>query len=89
MFRSLFILLMLSMFMLPSHAAIKGGVSYRIPVYYTNLDEEELNTKAEYYYDLVLKSPSKKLDDNMTAALNIYAVFAQASFPSIIFIVFI
>ena len=74
MIRNLLVLFLALIIVHPAFAALKGGIDYKIPVYYTNLDEDELNTKAEYYYDLVLKLPSKKPDDNMTAALNVNTV---------------
>jgi len=57
---------------LPAFSAIKGGLEYSIPIDYTKLSRDELDTKAGFYYNLAIKNSQGKLNDEMTAALNLY-----------------
>ena len=78
MARFLFALLISFFIILPSLSAIKGGVDYKIPIDYSKLNQTELESKADFYYNSALKT--KKLDENMTSALNLYAILSDA-FP--------
>jgi len=60
---------------IPSYAALEGGLEYQIPIDYTKLDESELQEKAGFYYNLVLKS--SLMNEDMTAALNLYTMLAE------------
>ena len=55
----------------PSYCALKGTLDYQIPVDYTKLSEEELDSKAGVYYNLALKTYNGKINDEMTSALNL------------------
>ncbi len=57
-----------------AHAALKGGLEYEIPIDYTKLNQEELEAKAGFYYNLALKTASGKINEEMTAALNLYTI---------------
>ena len=56
----------------PAHTAVEGRLEYHIPLDYTKLSQEELDTKAGFYYNLATKNYSGKLNDDMTTALNLY-----------------
>lgn len=56
----------------PGYAVVKGGLEYQIPVDYTKLSQEELETKAGFYYNLALKTGS--VNEEMTQALNLYSI---------------
>ena len=76
MIRFLLIPLILCFTLLPSFSALRGGVDYKIPFDYTNLNQAELESKAESYYTSALNS--KELNENMTYALNLYALLSNA-----------
>ena len=76
MIRFLLIPVTLCFLILPSYSAIKGGVDYTIPIDYSKYNRAELETKAEYYYGAAVQS--KKLDNNMTMALNLYTMLSNA-----------
>lgn len=76
MIRLLLIPLILCFTLLPCFSAIKGGVNYQIPIDYTKLNQAELESKAEFYYNPALNS--KTLDDNMSSALNLYTMLSNA-----------
>ena len=62
---------------LPSHSALKGKLDYRIPIDYSKLSEEELDAKAGIYYNLALKTSTGNVNDEVTAALNLYAILCN------------
>ena len=78
MIRFLFLLIIQCFLILPSFSAIKGGIDYKIPIDYSHYNKTELETKAEFYYEPALNS--KKFDENMTSALNLYTMLTNA-FP--------
>lgn len=69
----------------PSYCALKGKLDYRIPVDYTKLSEEELDSKAGVYYNLALKTYNGKINDEMTSALNLYAILCNKNPKSIFY----
>lgn len=58
----------------PAFSAIKSGVEYSIPIDYSKLSKEELETKAGFYYNLALKTCTNKPNEEMTSALNLYTI---------------
>ena len=76
MIRFLLIPLILCFTLLPSFSALRGGVDYKIPFDYTKLNQAELESKAEFYYISALNT--KELNENMTYALNLYALLSDA-----------
>ena len=46
----------------PAHTAVEGLLEYHIPLDYTKLSQEELDTKAGFYYNLATKNYSGKLN---------------------------
>ena len=64
-------------FALSSFAALKGELEYRIPIDYSKLSEEELDTKAGVYYNLALKTSNGNINEEVTAALNLYAILCN------------
>lgn len=78
---SIFMILILY---LPSSASISGKIEYQIPIDYTKLSETELIEKANFYYNLALKN--KSLNDEMTAALNLYTMLAHKNPQNIFYL---
>lgn len=76
MTKFLLIPLLLCFTLLPSYSFIEGRVENGIPFDYTKLNQTELETKAEGYYTIAVKS--SKLNDNTTQALNLYSLLANA-----------
>jgi len=76
MIRLLLIPLILCFTLLPSFSAINGGIDYNIPIDYTKLNQADLETRAEVYYNSALKS--KKLNEDMTSALTLYSILSNA-----------
>ena len=83
MIRVLLIPLILCFTLIPSYSAIKGGVDYRIPIDYTNLNQNDLQAEAEFYYDKAVKSG--KFDNDMTQAMNLYSILSNAYPDNIIY----
>ena len=61
---------------LPAFSAIKGGIDYKIPIDYTKLNKNELEIRAESYYNNALET--KVLNDDMSSALNLYNMLTNA-----------
>lgn len=59
---------------LPAVSAIQGKLDYSIPIDYSKLSREELDTKASFFYNLAIKNSQGKVNDEMTAALNLYKI---------------
>ena len=76
MIRFLLIPLILCFSILQSYSALKGGVDYRIPFDYTKLNQTELESRAEFYYNSALNT--KELNEDMTYALNLYNLLSNA-----------
>ena len=76
MIKILLIPLILCFSLLPSYSAVKGGIDYSIPIDYTKLNQTDLETRAEFYYNSALKS--KKLNEDMSSALTLYSILANA-----------
>lgn len=68
------ILVILFFVSLPAYSAVKGGLEYSIPIDYSKISREELEAKAGVYYQLALKTFNGKINDEMTAALNMYKI---------------
>ena len=75
MVRFLLILLLLNFGLLPTFSAVSGGVDYSIPIDYTKLNQSDLESRAEIYYNLALKS--KKPNEDMTSALTLYSILSN------------
>lgn len=54
----------------PCCNALEGRLEYSIPIDYQKLNQEELEEKAGFYYNLAIKT--KTLNEEMTTALNLY-----------------
>lgn len=76
MIRFLLIPLILCLSVLPSFSALRGGVDYKIPFDYTKLNQAELESKAEFYYNSSFGT--KELNEEMTCALNLYSLLSNA-----------
>ena len=71
----LFLVLVLLGINLSVFAEIQGKIDYQIPIDYSKLDENELQQKADFYYEFAVKTGV--VDENMTAALNLYHILAH------------
>lgn len=80
----LFLFLIYSIFGLPSYSAIKGGLEYSIPIDYSKLNEDELQAKAGFYYNLALRNG--KDSEDMTAALNLYHMLAHKNHDNVMYL---
>ena len=58
--------------LMPSFALIKGGIDYKIPIDYSKMNQEQLELKADGYYNSALAA--KVLNDDMTSALYLYTM---------------
>lgn len=76
MIRFLLIPLILYLTLLPSYSAVQGGIDYSIPIDYRKLNQADLETRAEYYYESALKS--KKLNEDMISAFMLYSILTKA-----------
>lgn len=80
----LFLFLFLNIILLPSFATIKGGLEYSIPIDYSKLNEDELQAKAGFYYNLALRNG--KDSEDMTAALNLYHMLAHKNHDNVMYL---
>lgn len=62
---------------LPAHSAINERLEYQIPIDYTKLSTEELENQAGFYYNLALRSSNGKVNEDVTAALNLYTMLQR------------
>lgn len=69
------LLAMLTIF--PSFAAYQGKIDYMIPIDYTQLNQAELEEKAEFYYNRALKTYNDSINDEVTSALNLYTILTK------------
>ena len=70
----------------PSYSAISGSVDYTVPIDYSKLSEEELQAKAGFYYNLVLRSGNNNINDEMTSALNLYHMLAHKNPENVMYL---
>lgn len=75
MFKNFLLGCLLCFIALPSFSAIQGGIDYKIPIDYTKLNKEELESKAEQYYSSAVNS--KKINEDMTSALVLYNILTK------------
>ena len=68
-----------------SQAALNGAIDYKIPVEYKNMNEAELNSKAELYYNNALKTTDKKLNDDISEALILYTMLENKNPNNVIY----
>lgn len=69
---------------LPCNSAITGGINYSIPIDYSKLNEDELQAKAGFYYNLALRNGS--LNEEMTSALNLYHMLAHKNPQNVMYL---
>ena len=55
-----------------AYANLEGRLEYQIPIDYTKLSQEELDSKAGFYYNLATKNYNGELNKDITASLNLY-----------------
>lgn len=76
--RILFIFLLFIFIPYTVSAAVKGGINYTIPIDYTKLSVDELEPKANIYYNIVMSKESLKTnDEDLTSALNLYSMLEE------------
>lgn len=76
-------LLIIFLIQTPACSALEGRLEYSIPIEYKNLNQEELEQKAGFYYNLALKTQT--LNDEMTSALNLYTILSNKSPENILY----
>ena len=58
-------------------AAIHGALEYKIPIEYSKMNEDDINSAAEFYYNNSLKNKTKEVDENTSNALILsFSVFS-------------
>lgn len=78
-------LILAAVLILPSYCAVKGGIEYQIPIDYSKVNAEEIESRANLYYNLALKTNSGKLNEETTAALNLYTILNNKNPENIIY----
>lgn len=73
----MFIFFAASMFTHAANAAVTGGIEYQIPIDYSVMNETELRTKADEYYQKSANMSDRKLNDDITQALNLYTMLSN------------
>lgn len=62
----------------PVFAALKSGIEYKLPIDYTKLNVEELETNANFYYNLAIKNVNEEnLSQEMTNALVLFTILTR------------
>lgn len=69
----------------PSYGALRGSVDYAIPIEYKNLNEGELEAKAEFFYNRALKTTNGKLNEDITQSLVLYNALGKKNPQNIIY----
>ena len=77
MFKILLLLICLIGLNTPSYSALRGNLEYKIPIDYDKLSKEELDNKADFYYNLALKTSNGTLNKEMSYALNFNSVLSH------------
>ena len=75
--RIFLLILLISGASLPSWSAVQGNIQYQIPIDYTKLNEAEILERAEFFYGMALKSSNGNVNEEMTAALNLYTILCK------------
>ena len=83
MYRFLLIPLIVCITILPSYSMIQGRIENGIPFDYTKLNQAELEIKAESLYSQAITAGT--LNNNVTSALNMYAMLMNAYPENIIY----
>ncbi len=78
-------LILTAILVLPSYCAVKGGIEYKIPIDYSKVNAEEIESRANLYYNLALKTNSGKLNEETTTALNLYTILNNKAPENIIY----
>ena len=71
----------------PSYAAIKGSLEYKIPIDYSKIDQQELEAEAETMFNRAVQNSKGKVDEDMTAALNMYTILSNSDPENVIYAV--
>ena len=61
----------------PIFATIIGEIEYKVPIDYDKLSQEELETKADFYYLQARKNAIGEVDRDMTNALILYTILTR------------
>lgn len=81
----LFIFIAFMTVILPSDSALRGNLEYKIPIDYSQIDEEELQILGANYYDSSLNCTEGEINDDITYALNIYTILSNKNPENIIY----
>lgn len=76
---SILFLIIISLFLRGnvSHALVKGGIEYSLPIDYAKLSDTELEAKARTYYYKVIYTDSSEVTEDVTNALMLYSVLQK------------
>lgn len=72
-----FLIFGLMIFSQDTNAAVVGGIEYKIPIDYEKLSQDELETKADFYYLQARKNAIGEVDRDMTNALVLYTILTK------------
>lgn len=73
------IFFLMTAFVVPGNAAVRGGINYSIPVYYENLSEQELKIKSDVLFNTALNLEDGIINEDMTNALVIFSVLHRVN----------
>lgn len=71
--------------LIPAYCTVKGGIEYKIPIDYSKINKEEIESQANLYYNLALKTNSGKLNEEITTSLNLYTILNNTEPDNIIY----
>ena len=72
-----FLIFGLMIFSQDTNATVVGGIEYKIPIDYEKLSQDELETKADFYYLQARKNAIGEVDRDMTNALVLYTILTK------------
>ena len=85
LFRFLFLFLLITLTANNCQAALSGSIDYKIPIEYSKINEKELSTQAEFYYNKALKTTDNKQNDDISEALILYTMLSNKNPKNIVY----
>jgi len=67
------------------YAALQGSLEYKIPIEYSKMNEEELSSEAEFYYNKALVTDSSYISEDVSRALILYTMLSNKKPQNIIY----
>ena len=68
-------------------SAINGGVEYKIPIDYSQINEEEFGAKADSLFSTLAGRKTSEVDESMTEALNLYTALSMTNPENISYVI--